>query len=324
MSLRENLEINQVWIYIVTLILAFITGVIWAEFAENLSSFINLILGILMYGMFTQIPFFKLKESISNRKFIIALIVMNFLIVPIIVWILTRLLPADSSVLLGVLLVLLTPCIDYVIVFTQLGKGDEKLMLVSTPLLFIIQMITLPLYLWMFMGKEIANIIHVQPFIESFIYLILIPLIIALITQLWSKKSKIGERVLDSTAWLPVPFMSFTLFIIVASQINKVLSSSEYILQAIPIYVLFMIMMPLIAKIICQLFKLGEGDGRTLVFSSSTRNSLVVLVFALALPEPLNHIVSAVIVTQTIVEIIGELFYIKLVPKLIRNKNFRQ
>ncbi|CAH0122371.1 hypothetical protein PAE9249_04921 [Paenibacillus sp. CECT 9249] len=46
-------------------------------------------------------------------------------------------------------------------------------------------------------------------------------------------------------------------------------------------------------------------------------NSLVVLPFALALPEPLNQAVSAVIVTQTIVELIGELFYIRLVPKVL-------
>lgn len=38
---------------------------------------------------------------------------------------------------------------------------------------------------------------------------------------------------------------------------------------------------------------------------------------ALALPGEWNTLVAAVIVTQTLVELIGELFYIRLVPKMI-------
>ncbi len=45
---------------------------------------------------------------------------------------------------LGVLLVLLTPCIDYVARFLTLGRADAKLLLAATPALLLPQMALLP------------------------------------------------------------------------------------------------------------------------------------------------------------------------------------
>ncbi|OIB00615.1 arsenic resistance protein [Paenibacillus sp. LC231] len=314
---REQLEKNQVWLYALVLILATGIGLLWPETSASFDRVISIVLAILMYGMFTQIPFFRLKEALSNRQFIYALLMMNYIVVPILVWGLTRFLPADPSLLLGVFLVLLTPCIDYVIVFTHLGRGNEKLVLVSTPILFVTQMLLLPIYLWLFMGTQAAEIVSVGPFLEAFLGLIVVPLLLALLTQWWARKQQTGERFLDATAWLPVPFMALTLFVVVASQISKLYTSFDFISQVIPVYVVYMIITPIMARLVSRIFRLDTGAGRALIFSAGTRNSLVVLPFALALPEPLNGLVAAVIVTQTIVELIGELIYIRLVPKVL-------
>ncbi|MCC3373620.1 arsenic resistance protein [Cohnella sp. REN36] len=317
MSFREQLEKNQVWLYACVLPFAAGIGLLWPNATANLDPFISFVLAILMYGMFAQIPFFRLREARSNRKFIYALLIVNYIAVPIIVWGLTRFLPADPALLLGVFLVLLTPCIDYVIVFTHLGRGDAKLVLISTPLLFVTQMLLLPFYLWAFMGKQAAEIMSVKPFLEAFIELIVLPLLLALLTQLWAKRQPLGTRILDTTSWLPVPFMALTLFVIVASQISKLYTSFEFISRVIPIYAAYMVIAPVVARIVSRLFRLEIGAGRALIFSAGTRNSLAVLPFALALPEPINGLVSAVIVTQTVIELIGELIYIRLVPNVL-------
>lgn len=271
-----------------------------------------------MYSMFSQIPFTALKESFANRRFVGALLTVNYVAVPIVVWLLTMLLPEHPPLLLGVYLVLLTPCIDYVIVFTALGRGNEKVMLISTPILFITQMLLLPLYLWLFIGKEASRIVEVAPFLEAFLVLIVIPLVIAITLQLFAEKSQVGDQLIHLSAWLPVPFMALTLFVVVASQIGKLSASFEWIIKVIPIYILFMVIMPILSKFIGKTFKLDSKSGRALVFSGSTRNSLVVLPLALALPENINTLVAAIIVTQTMVEIIGEIIYIRVVPSLIK------
>lgn len=314
---REQLDKNQVWLYALALMIAAGFGLLWPGAGENLDRMISFVLAILMYGMFAQIPFFRLKEALTNRKFIYALLITNYLAVPALVWGLTRFLPTDPALLLGVFLVLLTPCIDYVIVFTHLGRGNEKLVLVSTPILFVTQMLLLPIYLWLFMGQKAAEIVSVGPFFEAFSGLIVVPLVLALLTQWWSRRQSHGERFLDATAWLPVPFMAITLFVVVASQISKLYTSFDFIRQAIPVYAAYMAITPIIARVVSRVFRLDTGAGRALIFSAGTRNSLVVLPFALALPEPLNGVVSAVIVTQTMVELIGELLYIRLVPNVL-------
>lgn len=314
---REFLEKNQIWIYVLTLISALIVGLQAPDFSAHLGLGISFVLATLMYGMFSQIPFFHLKKALQDRQFISALIVTNFIAVPIVVFILTRFLPDNPALLLGVLLVLLTPCIDYVIVFTQLGQGNEKLMLISTPLLFLLQMMLLPPYLWLFMGKEAAKIIQVAPFVESFFGLILLPLLFALLTQWWAREKQDRLRILSAAAWLPVPFMAATLFLVVASQIAKLYTFFDSINDVIPIYIAYMILIPFVAHLIARLFCLQPEAERTLIFSAGTRNSLVVLPLAFALPEPLHHLVAAVIVTQTIVELMGELIYIYLIPKMV-------
>ena len=48
---------------------------------------------------------------------------------------------------MGIYLVLLAPCIDYVIVFTHMDMGDASLITIATPILLIVQMIFLPIYI---------------------------------------------------------------------------------------------------------------------------------------------------------------------------------
>ncbi|MBJ6359971.1 arsenic resistance protein [Paenibacillus sp. GCM10012307] len=319
MFTREKLEHCQAGLYAIVLMIAAALGLLapnWMAKLDN-SILISSIIGILMYGMFTQIPFIAIKESFGNLRFIWAILTVNYAAVPAVVWGLSQLLPNHPPVLLGVYLVLLAPCIDYVIVFTYLGRGNEKLMLLSTPVLFITQMILLPVYLWLFMGKSAAEIVNPGPFIEAFLIIIVLPLLIALAIQLISRTSPQGQTLLDFSAWIPVPFMALTLFVIVSSQISKLSEYMGLIIKVIPVYIAFMAIMPFIGRLIAKWFRLDVKSGRAVIFSGGTRNSLVVLPFALSLPDDWSTLVAAIIVTQTIVELTGELIYIRIIPNAI-------
>ncbi len=323
MITREKMERHQVWIYIVVLIVAAIIGLLAKRAVHILDQpiLVSSIIAVLMYGMFTQIPFPSIRQSLTNRHFLAAILVANYIAVPLVVWLLCRLLPQETPLLLGVYLVLLTPCIDYVIVFTHLGRGNEKLILLSTPVLFVTQMILLPLYLWLFLGAEAMKFVEPAPFIEAFLIIIIVPLLVAITMQWLSQRNGTCQTWLDHSAWLPVPFMALTLFIIVASQIGKLTAHWNIILTVVPVYITFMLIMPWIARLIATFFRLDIASGRALIFSSGTRNSLVVLPLALALPGEWSVIVAAIIVTQTIVELVGELVYVRLVPGwILRDK----
>lgn len=317
MFTRESLEKDQIGVYAVALIVGGTVGLLSPRIGSYLEPLVSFIIAVLLFSMFCQIPFLKLREALSNRRFIGALLLVNFILVPLLVLALTKLFPQPSPVLVGVFLVLLTPCIDYVIVFTQLGKGNEKLILASTPVLFVVQMIMLPFYLWLFIGAEASEIVRIGPFVEAFVYLIIVPLFFALAIQFSARKNAGGVKALNFTAWLPVPLMALVLFMVIGSQIDRVVKEFNVIIAVIPIYILFHIVSPIISRIVSSVFRIGPSDGRALIFSGGTRNSLVVLPLALTLPGEMATIAASVVVTQTIIELIAELLYIYIVPNII-------
>ena len=89
--------------------------------------------GRLAYATFLQVPFTALREAFADRRFLAAALGLHFVVVPPIVFALSRLAPGGEAVELGVLLVLLTPCIDYVIVFTRLAGGSGRRLLAAAP-----------------------------------------------------------------------------------------------------------------------------------------------------------------------------------------------
>ena len=71
-----------------------------------------------------------------------------------------------------------------------------------------------------------------------------------------------------------------------------------------------------------RLARLDVPVSRALVFGGVTRNSLVVLPLALALPERLA-LTPFVVVTQTLVELVGMVVLVRLVPALVRDRDPR-
>ncbi len=62
---------------------------------------------------------------------------------------------------------------------------------------------------------------------------------------------------------------------------------------------------------------LPAASGRVVLFSLATRNSFVVLPFALALPSPAREAAAAAIVLQSFVELVAMLVLLGLAPRLL-------
>src|SRR5699024_11297352 len=104
------------------------------------------------YASFPSVPSSKLRSAVRDIAFLAGLSVLNVVLVPIVVYGLSRFVADDQALLLGVLLVLLTPCIDYVIVFSGLAGAAHDRLLAAAPLLMVLQMLLLPVYLGLFVG----------------------------------------------------------------------------------------------------------------------------------------------------------------------------
>ncbi|WP_307872812.1 bile acid:sodium symporter [Paractinoplanes ovalisporus] len=306
----EFMERHQVALYLLAIAAGAAVGLAAPGAGPGLEHVINPVLGLLLYVTFLQVPARDLLRSLRDGRFLAAALVVNFVVVPLVVAAMFAFLPADRAVRMGVLLVLLTPCVDYVIVFSGLAGGSSRRLLAATPLLLIAQMLLLPLYLLLFLGADLAETVEAGPFLEAFLVLIVIPLALAWATQAWARPS--FGRAMSTTM---VPLMVATLLVVVASQVPKLTGDVGRVAGVVPFYALFLIVMALGGAGVARLFRLDAPAGRAIVFTGATRNSLVVLPLALALPDHLG-ITAAVVVTQTLVEVIGMVIYVRLVPRL--------
>lgn len=125
-------ERHQIAIYLLSLVAGGGLGFAIPAAGSALELAIYPVLGALLYATFLQVPFTAVGRAMRGGRFLVAALVLNFVLVPVVVYGLTRFLPDDRAVLLGVLLVLLTPCVDYVIVFSGLAGGSADRLLAAT------------------------------------------------------------------------------------------------------------------------------------------------------------------------------------------------
>ena len=312
----QRLEHHQVAAYLGALAVGALIGLA-APGADSLfEALIYPILGALLYATFLQVPFTALRAAFGDRRFLLAALGVNFIVVPPIAYALSRLAPGGTAVELGVLMVLLTPCIDYVIVFTRLAGGSDRRLLAAAPLLMLAQLALLPAYLWLFMGPELADIVEPEPFLEAFLLLIVLPLALAWATEAWAERSPQGARLKGAVDLLPVALMALTLLVVVASQFPRVRDDIGDVVGVVPIYVAFLVIMAIVGRGIARALGFDASAARALLFTGATRNSLVVLPLALALGDE-YAVTGAVIVAQTLVEVLGMVVYVRLVPRLL-------
>jgi ACR3 family arsenite efflux pump ArsB len=314
MITRLQLERWQVAVYAAAIAAGCALGLATPTIAPMMERALWYVLAALLYVTFAQVPLDHLAEAARDRKFLAALLSVNFLVVPALVWILARAMPDNGALLLGVYLVLLVPCTDWYVSFTLLGKGDARRATASTPVLLLVQMAALPLFLWLFMGREFIGLVRAGAFVEAFLGLIVLPLLLALATEWTAHRSRVAKRWLETTAWLPVPLLAVTVFVIAAAQVKSLTDATGQLGAATLVFIAYAAIIPFLARAMGRRFGLDIAAQRTLIFSAGTRNSFVVLPFALALPTEWRLVV-AVIVLQSLIELCAMIFYLWWIPR---------
>ena len=315
-AIVERMERHQIPFYLAGLALGAVVGLAVPAIAPGAERAVTPVLALLLYATFLGLPLERIGAALRDRRFLGALLLTNFVLVPLVVWPLSLLVADDRALLIGVLLVLLTPCIDYVIVFTGIAGGDAERLVAASPLLMLGQMLLLPAFLWLLAGEELARAIDLAPFLEAFGLLIVLPLLAAALTRRASGRSPLARRVGDGMQDAMVPLMVATLAVVVASQIAGVGDRLGDLLRTVPVYVLFAAVMGAFGLLAGRLARLDVPGRRALVLSGVTRNSLVVLPLALALPAAYD-LAPLAVVTQTLVELIVLVMLVRLVPRLV-------
>ncbi|MGP9744216.1 arsenic resistance protein [Brachybacterium sp. AOP29-B2-41] len=310
-GLGEAAERHQVSIYLVAIIGGLALGALLPGVSPALEVAVEPAIAALLLVTFLAVPLRNIGAGLRDGRFLLALLAVNFLAIPLIVWALTRPLVGSPELLIGALLVLLAPCIDYVLVFTALAGGAPERLLTATPLLMLAQLLALPALVPLLSGGAAAGLIDPVPFLRALVLLVLLPLLAAALLQ------RLAPRWDLSPAMVPLMVLVLVLVTVVASQTPHVLGAGSSLLALVPVYLAFLVLATAAGILVSRCARLGAATSRAVTFSGATRNSLVVLPLALAMPSPL---IAAAVVTQTLVELLGMVVLVRVLPRLLRSR----
>lgn len=310
----EWMQRFQVPLYLAAIGLGALGGLMVPTAAEATAHLIVPALGALLYVTFLGVPFVRMGAAFRDGRFLTAIVAVNVVAV-VVAYGLSRFVAHDAAVLMGVLLVLLTPCVDYVIVFSGLAGGDRARLLAATPILMVGQLIALPPLLLLMAGPEHSARVEVGPFVEAFVFVVMVPLALAALTHVAgaTRPGQVMVRVGDAAM---VPLMMLALAVVVASQLPAVAGRWGSLAALVPLYLAFAVVMVGVGLLVGRMMQLPVPARRSVVFSGVTRNSLVVLPLALALPAGFG-LAPLAVVTQTLVELVVMVILVRVVPRLV-------
>ena len=313
-SFRETLERHQVWCYLAALALGLALGQLWED-AHLTETLVWPTLALLLYATFTQLPLASLPAAFTDRRFLATALVGNFLIIPLLVWGLMQFTPDDDAVRLGLLLVLLAPCTDWFITFTQLGQGDAARATALTPITLTLQLLLLPVHVGLLAEIDFTSVFTLAE-VWPALLVVLGPLVLAWLTALWADKDPRREQSVSRLGSLPVPLLALVILLVATGHIGKVRETLHLLPTVVGVAVAYLIMALVTAKLLSLAARLPTRQARTVAFSLGTRNSFIVLPFTLSLPAGWEA-AAIVVVIQPLVELFGMVAYLWLVPRML-------
>lgn len=254
--------------------------------SSNAKSFILPLLVAMLYITFLQIPFEDIKKSFKNGKFTSTSVLINFVWTPILAWLLALVFLGNTPALyIGFIMLMVTPCTDWYLIFTGIAKGNIALSTAILPLNLILQVILLPIYLLIFGGT--TGVIELSFLVESVLLVLFIPLALTFFTKsLLKNKEQLRDNLLSRLSLLPIIFLSLAIVAMFASQGQLLLENLDLMLKiTIPI-LLFFIINFIVGQKVGQVMKFSTADRASLSLTTLARNSPIALAIAMtAFPD---------------------------------------
>lgn len=215
-------------------------------------------------------------------------LLLNFVFTPLFAWLLGWLfLQHHPDVWIGLILYLVTPCIGWYLVFTDLAGGDVELGLSLLVWNVILQIVLLPLYLYGLAGRIV--VVDPRVILESVALFLVVPGLLAAAThRLWPRLGLTGapaERL--PLGPLKAGVLALVIVAMFASQGGVLFASPEIVLWMIAPGIVFFATIFLVALGAARLVRLSYPETALLVMTTAARNSeasLAIAVSAFASP----------------------------------------
>lgn len=283
-------KINKYQTFVI--LLAVITGLAIGRFAgvaAYAGAFVVPLLVLMLFGLFLSMDVGDVRKSMLNVRFSLANLVINFVWTPLFAYVLSSLFLPDSPALwIGFVMLMVTPCTDWYLVFTGIARGNVPLSAAILPANLVLQVVLLPVYLLLFFGE--TGQVAFGPLAGSILFVLVLPFVVAYLVKkyrvMYTGPASNISRFLESSQVL---FLALAVLAMFASEGQNIVDNPRVIYQLlVPILVFFAVTFVL-ALVVGNVLKFNRADQVSLVMTTMARNSPIALAIAVsAFPsEPL-------------------------------------
>ena len=257
--------------------------------AEPAGALILPLLIAMLTGAFLHVPLRRLGDALRHGRVAALSLAINFAWTPLLAWLLGWLFLRDQPALwIGLIMLLVTPCTDWYLVFTSIARGNLPLSVALLPVNLALQLVLLPLYLLLLAGTVIP--LDAQRTLQGVAQVLVVPLVAAAALRWVARRSR-GEGWLEAQA-LPavqagqMACLALAIVAMFASQGALISQNPAVLLRLLaPLLAFFAINMSL-GLSLGHVLRLRYADLASLCCTTLARNSPVALAVALvAFPD---------------------------------------
>lgn len=269
----------------------------------NISTiFVEIFLMALLYVLFVTVDLKQQKKALKNIKYTLTSVLINFILTPIIAYLLGIIFfPNSIEIRIGLLMLLVTPCTDWYLVFTGLSKGNVELNIAILPINLFLQILLMPVYLYIFIGSQIQ--MDIANILQDMLFVLLVPIILAVLTNLICKrKLKAKEWIVNKSDNLQLVFLCLAVFVMFASKGTSLFDNSSLLIKLFVPLIIFFLLLFFISQLVGRLLKFAKRDIVALNFTTLARNSPLSLAIAVV-AFPSYPLVSLALVIGPLIEL---------------------
>jgi ACR3 family arsenite efflux pump ArsB len=288
-------------IIITAALLGLLLGAV-TPFGSVSSSLIEVFLMMLLYILFLSIDLKQIKKSFTNVRFTLSAVIINFVFTPLFGYVLGKVFfPGSLDIRIGLLMLLVTPCTDWYLVFTGLSKGNVELGMSILPLNLILQIVLLPVYLLVLIGSEVT--MDVGSLVSSVAMVLVIPFVLAYTTKAITKNNEKFKSLLsEQSDNLQLLFLCLAVVVMFASEGKNLLDNPLLLAQMfIPLLIFFAVLF-FVAQLVGKLMKFPKKDTVALNMTTLARNSPLSLAIAVV-TFPEQPLISLALVIGPLIEL---------------------
>ncbi len=240
---------------------------------------------LMLAAVFVQMDTARVAQVRRARSVVAASLVLNFVLTPILAWALgAGLLGGEPDLRIGLLLLLVTPCTDWYLVFTAMARGHTGIAAALLPVNLVLQLLLLPVYVLLLGGQ--AAMVDGATLAESVLLVLVLPLALAVAVR-WAAARHRGapwrDRVVVGPAARAVlPLLYTAVFAMFAWQARTVTDHAVDLLALLVPLAAFFVLAPVVAVAVSRLLRLPAEQRVTLVMTTTARNSPIALAIAVA------------------------------------------